>query len=817
MDNSKSNIHNNNAIDMTSDPNCNGLNDVYPVYPESENYSDMSSYEVDEDFVGEGGTVEEPSAALDINHDLNMARRIVENTGANLFLTGKAGTGKTTFLKRLRETSHKRMVVLAPTGVAAINANGVTIHSFFQLSFAPYIPGKGYAGGEKSRYRFSRDKRKLIASLDLLVIDEISMVRPDVLDAVDEVMRRYRDPMRPFGGVQLLLIGDLRQLAPVINNQEWELLSPYYSSPYFFESNALRNAGFITIELKTVYRQSDSAFIDILNAIRDGKATADILMKLNERCIPDFDPRERGYIRLTTHNSYADNINTVKLRSLKSKENVYKAMVKGIFPESSYPADEELVLKNGAQVMFVKNDKGEDRRYYNGMLATVVEVADKFVKVAAADGSEIIDVEPVEWENVRFTMDDTTNRVEETVEGTFSQLPLRLAWAITIHKSQGLTFERAIIDASHSFAPGQAYVALSRCRSLQGMVLSKPLPVSAIMTDATVNSFIDAYGRNRVSSENVAALRNEYMRMLLAEIFSFRCLRMTFEQFHRYAKEYLLPVDYSLAAAFDKVFSVLSGKVESVGDKFINLYAASPVDPDSFAANERIVDKVKGGCAYFRQEIEACLNELAATDVNVGNKKYDKLLENSRQEWLYQMLIKLNLLEIMESKCFSPETYIDAKARAISQAEAELPFVIRYGSRKSSKEKAKKSKVTSGVQAKEKIKKSETKDKKERKPKNYSVFETLELFRKGMSPSEIASVRNLAIGTICVHLSKAVQLGAAKITEIIPSEHVGYLKKIADALHRRAEYDYPHYIERIGGNMPAWEADVYYKIDRPTR
>lgn len=817
MDNSKSNIHNSNAIDMTSDPNCHGLNDVYPVYPESENYSDMSSYEVDEDFVGEGGTVEEPSAALEINHDLNMARRIVENTGANLFLTGKAGTGKTTFLKRLRETSHKRMVVLAPTGVAAINANGVTIHSFFQLSFAPYIPGKGYAGGEKSRYRFSRDKRKLIASLDLLVIDEISMVRPDVLDAVDEVMRRYRDPMRPFGGVQLLLIGDLRQLAPVINNQEWELLSPYYSSPYFFESSALRNAGFITIELKTVYRQSDSAFIDILNAIRDGKVTAEILKKLNERCVPDFDPRETGYIRLTTHNSYADNINSAKLRSLKSKENIYTATVKGNFPESSYPADEELVLKNGAQVMFVKNDKGEDRRYYNGMLATVVEVADKFVKVVPADGSDIIDVEPVEWENVRFTMEDATNKVEETVEGIFSQLPLRLAWAITIHKSQGLTFDRAIIDASHSFAPGQAYVALSRCRSLQGMVLSKPLPVSAVMTDATVNSFIDAYGRNRVSAENVVALRNEYMRMLLAEIFSFRGLRMAFELFHRYAKEYLLPVDYSLASSFEKVSKVLTGNVESVGDKFINLYAGSPVNPDQFAANDRIVDKVKGGCAYFRQEIDACLNELADTDVSVGNKKYDKLLESSRQEWLYQMLIKLNLFEIMESQCFSPETYIDAKAHAISQAEVEMSLVLRTGSRKFIKDNAKKKNAeTSRRQTKENVKDLETKSKKERKPKNYSVFETLELFRKGMTPAEISSVRNLAIGTISGHLSKAVELEAAKITEIIPTEHVAHLKKTADELFRRGEYDYPHYLDKIGG-IPEWEANVYYKIDKSTR
>ena len=434
----------------------------------------------------------EPEAAMQINRELDLARRIVEETGANLFLTGKAGTGKTTFLKRLRDASRKRMVVLAPTGVAAINAGGMTLHSFFQLPFSPFVPGRGFLGEEKRFYRMSKEKRRLISSLDLIVIDEISMVRPDTLDGVDRLLRRMRGIDRPFGGIQLLLIGDLRQLAPVVRPDEWEMLRGFYSSPYFFESHSLREAGFLTVELKTIYRQQDPEFISLLNAVRDGNAGREVLCSLNRMCRPADQEEEIRTIRLTTHNRIADDTNARHLAILPGDAKVFEARIKGKFPESSYPADKYLTLKIGARVMFIKNDTGADRRYYNGLIGTVTGMTEDTVYVVPDDDEyDAIEATFSEWENTSYRVDEETKEIRQYTDGVFAQIPLRLAWAITIHKSQGLTFDKAVIDAGQSFAPGQLYVALSRCRSLAGMRLETPLSPNAVIIDRDINSFID--------------------------------------------------------------------------------------------------------------------------------------------------------------------------------------------------------------------------------------------------------------------------------------------------------------------------------------
>lgn len=412
---------------------------------------------------------------MESNNDIELARKIIEQTGASLFLTGKAGTGKTTFLRNLRTSSRKRMVVCAPTGIAAINAGGVTLHSFFQLDFGVYIPGMKREG--KGRVAFSKEKIRIIRGLDLLVIDEVSMVRSDLLDAVDSVLRRYRDRTLPFGGVQLLLIGDLQQLPPVVVEHERQLLEANYRSPYFFDSHALQQLDYVTIELSKVYRQSDSNFLDLLNAVRDNRADSEVLRRLNERYVPGFNPDDsEGYVRLTTHNHLANMVNDRRLAALQGEAHEFEAKVSGNFPASSYPADLKLTLKEGAQVMFIKNDTGMDRRYYNGMMGKVTTIDDEGLVVTPDDGSDPINVEPVEWENTKFVVNEETNEINEKTDGVFCQIPLKLAWSITIHKSQGLTFDRAIIDASASFSHGQTYVALSRCRTLEGMVLERPPP-----------------------------------------------------------------------------------------------------------------------------------------------------------------------------------------------------------------------------------------------------------------------------------------------------------------------------------------------------
>lgn len=433
----------------------------------------------------------------DDNPVFEIARNFIRQTARCIFLTGKAGTGKTTFLREIRQTAPKKTVVVAPTGVAAINAGGTTIHSFFQLPFSPFVPVAARSSEELSdRYallrnlRIEQEKRNLFRELDLLIIDEVSMVRCDVLDAIDVILRHFRRREHvPFGGVQVLLIGDLYQLPPVVQQSEWNILGEFYDSPFFFDARVMKEAEPIYIELKHIYRQSDPAFIALLNKIRNNEISGEEIELLNQRYVPDFDPQEQeGYITLTTHNAKADQINFDALDALPGETSTYAAEVEGDFPERNFPTERSLKLKPGAQVMFIKNDVGPVKRYYNGKLGKVKAVTPALIVEFPDEGVEL-EVEKETWRNVRYSFNAVTGEVEEEVLGVFTQYGIRLAWAITIHKSQGLTFDNVVIDAGQAFAPGQVYVALSRCTSLEGIVLHSRISPYAIRTDHRVITF----------------------------------------------------------------------------------------------------------------------------------------------------------------------------------------------------------------------------------------------------------------------------------------------------------------------------------------
>ena len=424
------------------------------------------------------------------NKELDLAWDFINNTDRNVFLTGKAGTGKTTFLHKLKKESLKRAVVVAPTGVAAINAKGVTIHSFFQMPFGPILPNQDLNNSSGFNRKFNRTKINIIKSLDLLIIDEISMVRADLLDGIDKTLRRYRNRIKVFGGVQVLMIGDLQQLSPVIKENEWSLLKPFYKNIFFFSSQAYQECNAITVELKYIYRQDNPKFINILNEIRTNNLSQSSASELNKRWIPDFTPTEdEGYISLTTHNNRAEQTNNSQLEKLSGKTKVYNARIEGKFPKFSHPNKEELELKVGAQVMFIKNDSSPEKLYFNGKIGKVILLDKNEVVVKCPDDQFNIITTPEEWENINYKVDKETKTITENKIGSYIQMPLRLAWSITIHKSQGLTFEKAIIDAEAAFAHGQTYVALSRCKSLEGLVLKSKINSDQIISDSNVISF----------------------------------------------------------------------------------------------------------------------------------------------------------------------------------------------------------------------------------------------------------------------------------------------------------------------------------------
>jgi hypothetical protein len=413
-------------------------------------------------------------------HQFKLAYRFINETYLNVFLTGKAGTGKTTFLKYLRDNSHKSIVVAAPTGVAAINAQGVTLHSLFQLPFTPYIPGSFATDNTLrnhpvlSKIKFNKEKLRILRNMDVLVIDEVSMVASNTLDSIDAILKGVRrDYTSPFGGVQVLFIGDMHQLPPVVKRDSWDILKSIYPSFYFFDSQVLREYPPVIVEFTQIFRQKQGHFVEILNAVRNNQLNKEQLELLNTRIDRSFKSAD-GYITLSTHNNQADSINQVKIAEIKSEEFIYSAHVKGDFPENMYPVDHDLLLKKGAQVMFVKNDV-EDKKYFNGKIGTIVFLDKSEIVVQCEGDKEAIKVKKEKWENVNYKVDAVTREVDEDVLGSFEQFPLRLAWAITIHKSQGLTFEKLIVDAERAFANGQVYVALSRCTSLEGLVLTSPI------------------------------------------------------------------------------------------------------------------------------------------------------------------------------------------------------------------------------------------------------------------------------------------------------------------------------------------------------
>ncbi|PJC05974.1 MAG: DNA helicase, partial [Flavobacteriaceae bacterium CG_4_9_14_0_8_um_filter_34_30] len=430
------------------------------------------------------------------NVEFNNAAEFVRHTDKLVYLTGKAGTGKTTFLKYIKDTTNKNTVILAPTGVAAINAGGVTIHSFFQIPFGPFVPDdsrlRTTATGTENRetiyttFRYRDDKREIIENLELLIIDEISMVRADMLDVIDRILKVFRKkPYLPFGGVQVILIGDTFQLPPIADNEQWSILSQFYKTPFFFSSKIIEENTPLYIELKKIYRQNEQEFIDLLNRVRVSQVNANDFSVLNAKYNPTFSGNGSDYIILATHNNIVNETNLTKLNQLSTELFTYEANVTGTFPDKHKPTDHYLKLKVGAQIMFIKNDTGEYKRFYNGKIGKIKELEEATITVVFDDESEV-EVERAVWNNIQYSYNREQKKIVEEIVGTFEQFPIRLAWAITVHKSQGLTFEKVIADLGRAFAPGQVYVALSRCTSFSGLMLKTQLNSYAIKTDPRV-------------------------------------------------------------------------------------------------------------------------------------------------------------------------------------------------------------------------------------------------------------------------------------------------------------------------------------------
>jgi hypothetical protein len=611
------------------------------------------------------------------NPELRLAEEFVQHTDCHIFLTGRAGTGKTTFLHAIQEKTPKRTVVTAPTGVAAINAGGVTLHSFFQLPFGPFLPGDE---SHLRQHRMRREKQNIIRSLDLLVIDEISMVRADLLDGVDSVLRRYRRSEQPFGGVQVLMIGDLHQLPPVVKPAEWQLLEEFYESPYFFSSRALARAEMVPIELQHVYRQSDRDFIQLLNRVRENDLDDATLRRINTRHIPDFSSRNaEGCITLCTHNHSADAINRSRMEDLPGGSRRFHAEQAGDFPEHAHPAAADLELKPGAQVMFVRNDMSPGKNYFNGKIGKITAMPGDAIEVRCPGDADAIRVEQTTWENIEYTVDPKTAEISRKVVGTFSQYPLKLAWAITIHKSQGLTFDHAVIDAQAAFAHGQVYVALSRCRTFDGMVLSAPLTPHAVKTDPVVQRFAADTAGRQPSRETLAAAGSRYQQRLLLECFDFGRLCWLLGRLAGLLRGNAQWIQVAGGDHWDDVRQQATAEICDVGEKFkrqlTGMFPASGLP----ARDPAVLNRLSKASAYFEDHFTAILTPcLGRFAIETDNKEIRRKINDAVKMLKEETAVKLAAVRSCREG-FSPERYLRALSAAALQtvsAATKAPAVV---------------------------------------------------------------------------------------------------------------------------------------------
>ena len=616
-----------------------------------------------------------------------LAERYVEETGVSVFLTGKAGTGKTTFLKEIVRQTSKRFAVVAPTGVAAINAGGVTIHSFFQLPLCPYLPDvkelvTEYQMPERMR-SLRKERVRILRTLDLLIIDEISMVRADILDAIDDTLKRYRRNDRPFGGVQLLMIGDIQQLPPVVKESERPYMEQVYSSPFFFNSKVLQRLPYVTIQLEKVHRQSDRIFLDILNEVRSGMPGDAALNELNKRLFPGFvPPEDERWIRLTTHNAQADSVNEAKMNALETEEATFEAQIEGIFPENAYPAETRLRLREGAQVMFVRNDTSGEGRYYNGKIATVKKV--KPALIVEDESGESIEVNTERWENIRYGLNEESGEIEGIVEGTFEQVPLRPAWAVTIHKSQGLTFDQVIIDAGAAFSFGQVYVALSRCRTLEGIILTTPITRRCTFTSDEVSTFESSREPAEEARLKLPAMANEYFTSTLCDAFDLQRLRYLYNRVNRIYQVNLSNLYPDQAGRFN---TVGAGNAAQVGGMFDSSDGSGKSAPQPFEGIRSLSDtaqkfqkqiryiaasihsgapddfpllreRVTKACEYFTTQFRPLASFAAPlTLVEIDDKEVRKAFKAASEEFLADLRFRMTLYETILSEGFSTKAY----------------------------------------------------------------------------------------------------------------------------------------------------------------
>ena len=717
-----------------------------------------------------------------ISAEANYVLQFINQTNKSIFLTGKAGTGKTTLLKEIIKSTHKSTVVVAPTGIAALNAGGVTIHSMFQLPFGGFIPANSVSqqfsesikfetkDSLRHHFKMSAIKRKVIQNMELLIIDEVSMLRCDLMDAIDFMLQSVRKKRVAFGGVQVLFIGDLLQLPPVIREEEWRTLRQYYKGKFFFHSHVIQANPPLYIELSKIFRQSDATFIDLLNNLRNNKITKENLSFLNQYVQPNFDLKaNKGYITLTTHNAKADAINSQSLADLKGKTTQYKASVTGDFPEKIFPLDEILELKVGAQIMFIKNDQSFDKNYFNGKMGVVKAISKDEIWVHFEDENKSIEVEKQEWQNIRYFVNENTKEIEEDVLGTFVHYPIKLAWAITVHKSQGLTFDKAALDVSQVFVPGQAYVALSRLRSLNGLILLSQVQMNGISNDDDVMD----YATNKASQEILEKeLKNEtksFIHKYLTNSFNWIALAQEWRN-HKFS---YLDSDRSVKSKHNGWATKQMENCEQLLDparKFIiqldNLFLAETVD--YLYLNQRI----QAAYNYFFDKLDQLEFEILYKIEEIKRVKqvkqfYDELLT------LEELQTKA-VMQLMKSKLLM-ETIVNQKT--INKESLDSQEIKNYKTDKMEKvvEDFKRNNQNL-IKEEEDLSYYEPKRKKsEKTPKKATSQITYELWMERNTIQDIANLRKLTVGTILSHFTKLIQDKSVSITDIMPKNKIEIL------------------------------------------